>query len=112
MLINKCKYFESKKMNEYVGYINEIELMRKRIKSFREYAEKMNIKTGGDLYAKDSEEENEQENEEQQDDGEGEGEDADGGAEGEENLNIIENNENNNGDDNNNENENEIPEVV
>ena len=113
ILINKCKYFESKKMNEYVGYINEIELMRKRIKSFREYAEKMNIKTGGDLYAKDSEEENEQENyEEQQDDGEGEGEDADGGAEGEENLNIIENNENNNGDDNNNENENEIPEVV
>ena len=104
ILINKCKYFESKKMNEYVGYINEIELMRKRIKSFREYAEKMNIKTGGDLYAKDSEEENEQENyEEQQDDGEGEGEDADGGAEGEENLNIIENNENNNGDDNNNE---------
>ena len=113
ILINKCKYFESKKMNEYVGYINEIELMRKRIKSFREYAEKMNIKTGGDLYAKDSEEENEQENyEEQQDDGEGEGEDADGGAEGEENLNIIENNENNNGDDNNNENENEIPEVA
>ena len=112
-MINKCKYFESKKMNEYVGYINEIELMRKRIKSFREYAEKMNIKTGGDLYAKDSEEENEQENyEEQQDDGEGEGEDADGGAEGEENLNIIENNENNNGDDNNNENENEIPEVA
>ena len=113
ILINKCKYFESKKMNEYVGYINEIELMRKRIKSFREYAEKMNIKTGGDLYAKDSEEENERENyEEQQDDGEGEGEDADGGAEGEENLNIIENNENNNGDDNNNENENEIPEVA
>jgi hypothetical protein len=113
ILINKCKYFESKKMNEYVGYINEIELMRKRIKSFREYAEKMNIKTGGDLYAKDSEEENEQENyEEQQDDGEGEGEDADGGTEGEENLNIIENNENNNGDDNNNENENEIPEVA
>ena len=39
-------------MNEYLGYINEIELMRKRIKSFREYAEKINKKTGGNIQVK------------------------------------------------------------
>lgn len=40
-LISKCKFLEGQKMNEFIGYINEIELMRKRIKSFREYAEKL-----------------------------------------------------------------------
>ena len=49
MLINKCKFLEGRKLNEYIGYINEIELMRKRIKSFREYAEKINKKTGGNI---------------------------------------------------------------
>ena len=48
-LINKCKFLEGRKLNEYIGYINEIELMRKRIKSFREYAEKINRKTGGNI---------------------------------------------------------------
>ena len=48
-LINKCKFLEGRKLNEYIGYINEIELMRKRIKSFREYAEKINKKTGGNI---------------------------------------------------------------
>ena len=38
-------FLEGRKLNEYIGYINEIELMRKRIKSFREYAEKINRKT-------------------------------------------------------------------
>ena len=40
---------EGRKLNEYIGYINEIELMRNRIKSFREYAEKINRKTGGNV---------------------------------------------------------------
>ena len=35
-LISKCKFLEGRKMSEYEGYINEIKLMRKRIKSFRE----------------------------------------------------------------------------
>ena len=48
-LINKCKFLEGRKLNEYIGYINEIELMRNRIKSFREYAEKINRKTGGNV---------------------------------------------------------------
>ena len=48
-LINKCKFLEGRKLNEYIGYINEIELMMKRIKSFREYAEKINRKTGGNV---------------------------------------------------------------
>ena len=48
-LINKCKFLEGRKLNEYIGYINEIELMRKRIKSFREFAEKINKKTGGNI---------------------------------------------------------------
>ena len=48
-LINKCKFLEGRKLNEYIGYINEIELMRKRIKSFREYAEKINRKTEGNI---------------------------------------------------------------
>ena len=68
ILINKCKYLEGKKMNEYIGYINEIELMRKRIRSFKEYAEKINKKTGGNLLIQDPEEEgnnNEEENEEE-----------------------------------------------
>ena len=102
-LVNKCKYLENKKRNEYIGYINEIELMRKRIKSFREYAEKMNIKTGGDLYAKDSEQDeqdNEENDDEQNEEGEAQGDEVEGEvegegeAEGEENLNNDENNEN------------------
>ena len=48
-LINKCKFLEGRKLNEYMGYINEIELMRNRIRSFREYAEKINRKTGGNV---------------------------------------------------------------
>ena len=52
-LINKCKFLEGRKLNEYLGYINEIELMRKRIKSFREYAEKINKKTGGNIPVQD-----------------------------------------------------------
>ena len=48
-LINKCKLLEERKFNEYLGYINEIELMRKRIRSFREYAVKINREAGGDI---------------------------------------------------------------
>ena len=55
MLINKCKFLEGRKLNEYIGYINEIELMRKRIKSFREYAEKINKRTGGNIPVHDDE---------------------------------------------------------
>ena len=65
-LINKCKYLEGKKMNEYLGYINEIELMRKRIRSFKEYAEKINKRTGGDLLIQDPEQEEENNDEEEQ----------------------------------------------
>ena len=54
-LINKCKFLEGRKLNEYIGYINEIELMRKRIKSFREYAEKINKRTGGNIPVHDDE---------------------------------------------------------
>ena len=70
-LISKCKFLEGQKMNEYIGYINEVELMRKRIKSFREYAEKINKKTGGNIPVQEEENGEEQENEEE---GEGEGE--------------------------------------
>ena len=58
-LINKCKFLEGRKLNEYIGYINEIELMRKRIKSFREYAEKINRKTGGNVPVKEIEDQEE-----------------------------------------------------
>ena len=50
---------EGRKLNEYIGYINEIELMRKRIKSFREYAEKINRKTGGNVPVKEIEDQEE-----------------------------------------------------
>ena len=65
-LINKCKFLEGKKLNEYIGYINEIELMRKRIRSFKEYAEKINKRTGGDLLIQDPEQEEENNDEEEQ----------------------------------------------
>ena len=71
-LINKCKFLEGKKMYEYIGYINEIELMRKRIKSFREYAEKINRKTGGDIPVQEVEEQDEgQEGEDSQEEEQG-----------------------------------------
>ena len=83
-MINKCKFLEGKKLNEYIGYINEIELMRKRIKSFREYAEKINKKTGGDLLIQDPEQEDEEEQQENNDD---EVEEEQQGEEGDENNN-------------------------
>jgi len=76
-LISKCKFLEGQKMNEYIGYINEIELMRKRIKSFREYAEKINKKAGGNVPVQEEENGEEQENEEEGE-GEGEAEEFDG----------------------------------
>ena len=115
ILINKCKYLEGKKMNEYIGYINEIELMRKRIRSFREYAEKINKKTGGDLFIQDPEQD--QEEEQQENNNENDNEDEQQEIQGEED-NDINNNNYNNGenieDDNNNYNEqmeNENPEM-
>ena len=63
-LINKCKFLEGRKLNEYIGYINEIELMRKRIKSFREYAEKINRKTGGNVPVHEEEDQDEAQEEE------------------------------------------------
>ncbi len=110
-LINKCKFLESKKMNEYIGYINEIELMRKRIKSFKEYAEKINKKTGGNLLVQDPEEqeqEDEQEENNNEDGNEGneeEQQEIQGEGEGEEEVN--ENNMENAEDENNNYNEEE-----
>ena len=108
-LINKCKFLESKKMNEYIGYINEIELMRKRIKSFKEYAEKINKKTGGDLYIQDFEQEQEQEQEDepQENNNEDGNEQEQQEIQGEEENNEIINNDNNleNIEDNNNYNE-------
>ena len=98
-LINKCKYLEGKKLNEYIGYINEIELMRKRIKSFREYAEKINKKTGGDLLIQDPEQEEEQqenEDEEEQQDIQGEEEVDENNVE--ENLENIDEDNNNEAD--------------
>ena len=98
-LINKCKYLEGKKLNEYIGYINEIELMRKRIKSFREYAEKINKKTGGDLLIQDPEQEEEQqenEDEEEQQDIKGEEEVDENNVE--ENLENIDEDNNNEAD--------------
>ena len=117
-LINKCKYLESKKMNEYIGYINEIELMRKRIKSFREYADKINKKTGGDLFIQDPEQDQEEEQQENNNENENENEDEQQEIQGEEDNDV--NNNYNNGenveDDNNNDNyneqiENENPEM-
>ena len=99
-LINKCKFLEGKKLNEYIGYINEIELMRKRIKSFREYAEKINKKTGGDLLIQDPEQEDEEEQQENNDDEEEEeqqGEEGDENNNGE-NLENIDEDNNNEGD--------------
>ena len=99
-LINKCKFLEGKKLNEYIGYINEIELMRKRIKSFREYAEKINKKTGGDLLIQDPEQEDEEEQQENNDDDEEEeqqGEEGDENNNGE-NLENIDEDNNNEGD--------------
>ena len=95
-LINKCKFLEGKKLNEYIGYINEIELMRKRIKSFREYAEKINKKTGGDLLIQDPEQEDEEEQQENNDDEEEEqqGEEGDENNNGENLENIDEDNNN------------------
>ena len=81
-IINKCKFLEGKKLNEYLGYINEIELMRKRIKSFREYAEKINKKTGGNIQVKDIPE---------QDDGQEEMEESQVHQEFNENNNANEN---------------------
>ena len=63
MLINKCKFLEGRKLNEYIGYINEIELMRKRIKSFREYAEKINKKTKWNIPEKADEEQDKRQDE-------------------------------------------------
>ena len=117
-LINKCKFLESKKMNEYIGYINEIELMRKRIKSFREYADKINKKTGGDLFIQDPEQEQEEEQQENNNENENENEDEQQEIQGEEdndvnnNYNNVENVEDDNNNDNYNEQiENENPEM-
>ena len=103
-LINKCKYLEGKKLNEYIGYINEIELMRKRIRSFKEYAEKINKKTGGNLLIQDPEEQDEEQqngedNEEQQEMQGEEGDENDNDVNNENNEMI--NNEENIGDENN-----------
>ena len=107
-LIDKCKFLESKKMNEYIGYLNEIELMRKRIKTFKEYAEKINMKTGGNLKIQNIEENNDEEEnyeneneEEAQQMNQGEEE----GYEGENDNNEYNNEQNN--EDNNNENYND-----
>lgn len=90
-LINKCKFLEGRKMNEYIGYINEIELMRKRIRSFRDYAEKINKKTGGDLLILDPE----QEDDGQQDNNDEEEQQEIQGEEGDENENNIDGDNNN-----------------
>ena len=90
-LINKCKFLEGRKMNEYIGYINEIELMRKRIRSFRDYAEKINKKTGGDLLIQDPE----QEDDVQQDNNDEEEQQEIQGDEGDENENNIDGDNNN-----------------
>ena len=90
-LINKCKFLEGRKMNEYIGYINEIELMRKRIRSFRDYAEKINKKTGGDLLMQDPE----QEDDGQQDNNDEEEQQEIQGEEGDENENNIDGDNNN-----------------
>ena len=90
-LINKCKFLEGRKMNEYIGYINEIELMRKRIRSFRDYAEKINKKTGGDLLVQDPE----QEDDGQQDNNDEEEQQEIQGEEGDENENNIDDDNNN-----------------
>ena len=90
-LINKCKFLEGRKMNEYIGYINEIELMRKRIRSFRDYAEKINKKTGGDLLIQDPE----QEDDVQQDNNDEEEQQEIQGEEGDENENNIDGDNNN-----------------
>ena len=90
-LINKCKFLEGRKMNEYIGYINEIELMRKRIRSFRDYAEKINKKTGGDLLILDPE----QEDDGQQDNNDEEEQQEIQGEEGDENENNIDADNNN-----------------
>jgi len=99
-LINKCKFLEGRKMNEYIGYINEIELMRKRIRSFRDYAEKINKKTGGDLLIQDPE----QEDDGQQDNNDEEEQQEIQGEEGDENENNIDadNNDENIEEENNN----------
>ena len=99
-LINKCKFLEGRKMNEYIGYINEIELMRKRIRSFRDYAEKINKKTGGDLLIQDPE----QEDDVQQDNNDEEEQQEIQGEEGDENENNIDadNNDENIEEENNN----------
>ena len=99
-LINKCKFLEGRKMNEYIGYINEIELMRKRIRSFRDYAEKINKKTGGDLLVQDPE----QEDDGQQDNNDEEEQQEIQGEEGDENENNIDadNNDENIEEENNN----------
>ena len=90
-LINKCKFLEGRKMNEYIGYINEIELMRKRIRSFRDYAEKINKKTGGDLLIQDPD----QEDDGQQDNNDEEEQQEIQGEEGDENENNIDGDNNN-----------------
>ena len=90
-LINKCKFLEGRKMNEYIGYINEIELMRKRIRSFRDYAEKINKKTGGDLLIQDPE----QEDDGQQDNNDEEEQQEIQDEEGDENENNIDADNNN-----------------
>lgn len=90
-LINKCKFLEGRKMNEYIGYINEIELMRKRIRSFRDYAEKINKKTGGDLLIQDPD----QEDDGQQDNNDEEEQQEIQGEEGDENENNIDADNNN-----------------
>ena len=90
-LINKCKFLEGRKMNEYIGYINEIELMRKRIRSFRDYAEKINKKTGGDLLIQDPE----QEDDGQQDNNDEEEQQEIQGEEGDENENNTDGDNNN-----------------
>ena len=100
-LINKCKFLEGKKMNEYLGYINEIELMRKRIRSFKEYAEKINKRTGGDLLIQDPEQEEENNDEEEQQEMQGEEGDDIENDNNEENNDI--NDENNIDEENNNE---------
>ena len=100
-LINKCKFLEGRKMNEYIGYINEIELMRKRIRSFRDYAEKINKKTGGDLLIQDPEQEDDvqQDNNDEEEQQEIQGEEGD---ENENNIDGVNNNDENIEEENNN----------
>ena len=89
-LINKCKFLENRKLTEYYGYINEIELMKKRIKSFQNYAFKLNKITTA------QEDMNNQK--------EGENENGSEAKQSEQNNEQIDDHENNNNDNNDNNN--------